>query len=197
MGAGGIAAAAAVVAGARARALRSAERTLGGTEPEGNALPQLVAGARDRAAADGAPPERLTFGVADVYREARRAFGRAAREPDREALAELLERSTTLWYALTFTEAFAGRETKRLARDTRRLTDLLREHRDLDALAGVAHDGVPLSPEALVRFDAFGERRRRRLQRRILDAGRELFGTKPGRLAHRLADEQTELPSDQ
>jgi hypothetical protein len=124
------------------------------------------------------PAARGSQDLADVYREARRAFGRAVESPGSASLDDLLERCTTLWFALTMTEPFAGRETKALARATRRLTDLLREHHDLGAL--------PPTPAV----DEFVARRRRRLERRIVRRGRELFAAKPLRLAQRLADDR-------
>ena len=187
-----LAAAAAVggaVAGVRARLRRRHGETVAGTEGDSaavGAIPQLAAAASVPAPADAG---EVTVGLGDVYREARRAFGLAAREPSEASLAALHERMLALWCALTFAEPFGGKETRRLARQVRQLLGLLAERQDLVAVLGAA-ERTGLANGDRARFGAFGEERRERLDSRIVKRGREVFAAKPGRLAARLADER-------
>jgi len=132
----------------------------------------------------------LGSNVADAYRAARQAFGHAGESMDDEALGRLREAAMTLWCCATFAEPFAADQGKWLARRSRELACLVDEHRDLDRLVEAARRrDDALGSGALTEIEAFADRRRRRLERRIVDRGKRLFATKPARVARSIAED--------
>jgi hypothetical protein len=184
-----IAGAGAAVAGVVRRRRAVAPSAVAASPPDARALPPaaaapvvdgLLTGSRDIAA-----------GVSDVYRQARRAFGRTAGEDGAPDLAELEQGARDLWCAATFAEPFGGREARRLARRARALLDAIAERRELDALRDAAQGHrETLGTPSLARLEEFAQRRGARLDERILDRGRDLFALKPARLARQLAGER-------
>ena len=139
--------------------------------------------------APAAGEDRLAESVAAVYRTARRSFARTGELADRAALEELLDHTTALWRAASVAEAFSPEAAKRLARDSRRLADLLREHRDLAELAAGVEAGAAFGDAARARIGRLTGRRLRRLERRARKRGNALYAAKPSRVAWRVAED--------
>lgn len=105
-------------------------------------------------------PEVVEDEPSEAYRRARRTFNQGTRE-------ELHAAARELWTTATLAE----KPARWLARDTRDLLALLEERRDLEGLPGDYAAG-----------------RAAKLEKRIADAGKRLFGLKPAKVRARIED---------
>lgn len=142
-------------------------------DPAGSALDALAA-----------QPD-LPHGVAEAYRAARRAYHQASEDGGHERLHR---QATVLWWSATFAEPHAAKEARRVARATRELLALLEERRDLLALSAAAGERSRVLGTAAEDAAAHAAARTRKLEKRIRATGRELFATKPAKVAARIAD---------
>ena len=202
---GAVAVAAGAAAGARsgARAL-VARRTPPEPAPFVPPVPHLTAPGAAAAALEGllersrdlsplahnGHQSALGTGVAQAYRRARQAYGRVSDGVDEPGLADLHAATSVLWAAATFAEPFSAEEARRLARRSRDLLALLEEHGDLRRVANAARARrSAFGPGTLDAVEQWSDRRREKLEARILDRGGRLFGTKPARVARRITDD--------
>lgn len=178
-----------------------AGRRRAGTAPA-PAPPAVESGAAVAIDAPPAPgfalgdPRTLPADVADLYRSARRAFGRCLPGFEPAALAELEEHSMALWCAASCAEPFVSKEARRLRRGARALCDDLGEHRRLGELGAAVGDQRGTVPAAAIdRVQSRLARRQSRLQARIVERGRDLYALKPARVSHGLATRDLKGPA--
>lgn len=137
------------------------------------------------------PADALADGFTRLYRRGAKACAAAARSDEpTAALHELRKRAKDLWHAAEFLEVAAPKRFGRLADDAHRLADLIGADHDLAVLASRvdAEAGDLLAPAAREALDAAIAARRTKLQRRALEAAREIYGRKPSRYADRVAE---------
>jgi CHAD domain-containing protein len=134
--------------------------------------------------------ESLAPGFERIYGRGRKAYRRADKDPSTENLHELRKRAKDLWYAGQIVRPASPKRLKAMSKGAKELSDLIGEDHDLALLAASA-DARP---------DRFGDeasleellgvirKRRKRLRRRSMKLGAELFRRKPGAVA-RLIEE--------
>jgi CHAD domain-containing protein len=112
---------------------------------------------------------------------------RAARKhPGDESLHDLRKRTKDLWHAAQIVRPVDEKGMARLAKRAHKLSDVIGNHHDLgmlrDAAAGRRET---LRPGELKLLRGLIERRQRKLERRALRRGKQLYGVKPRKLVRR------------
>ena len=126
--------------------------------------------------------------VRPVYRNGRRAFAKARRNPSVQALHEWRKQAKYLWHQLQFLEPLVPANVRRLSALARKLADCLGEDHDLAVLfevvlrrSAVDHrDAVTMPLIMLI------DERRAALQKKALRIGRKLYCDRPKRFMVRL-----------
>jgi CHAD domain-containing protein len=159
-------------------------RTTGGARAKAAAgVAQTLSAARERV--DAWPLERHGFsaledGLLRTYREGRRGWRDARREPTVEGIHEWRKRVKDHWYHLVLLECAWPPVLGPWAEEAHSLSSLLGEDHDLAALLGWSREHAPL--EGLEQVVA---ERRSSLQARAFPLAAHVYGERPTRLARR------------
>ncbi|MDO9356834.1 MAG: CHAD domain-containing protein [Solirubrobacteraceae bacterium] len=116
--------------------------------------------------------------------------GEADGDHDTELLHELRKRAKDLWHAAELVEIAAPKRFQALAEQSHELADHIGDDHDLAVLADQVEGrpgvfGEPADAELLLDLIA---KRRRKLQRKALAVAGEIYASKHGRLAERIAE---------
>jgi CHAD domain-containing protein len=137
----------------------------------------------------------LAPGFKRIYRNGRRAYRKARREPNSENLHELRKRAKDVWYSAQILRPASAKPMKRLSRRAHELSDLIGEEHDLAMLEERAKERRDRFADetAVEELAELIERRRDELRRKALRAGKRLFSKKPRKVARLL--EGADVPS--
>lgn len=125
-------------------------------------------------------------GLTRSYRRGRRAFRRAAAEPDAANLHQWRKRAKDLWYHLRLIAPVCGHSVAGQSKDAHALADLLGDDHDLAVLrvSLVAHGGEVLADtDALL---GLIDHRRAQLQAEAMLAGERVYAERPKSFARRI-----------
>ncbi|MFZ1996757.1 MAG: CHAD domain-containing protein [Solirubrobacteraceae bacterium] len=128
----------------------------------------------------------IESGLLRSYRQGRKAFARAQREPSLEDLHTWRKRVKDLWYQERLLAPICGPAVGGQAKDAHRLADLLGDDHDLGVLRQtLTHDDLPVAvdQDAVVRLI---DHRRAELQTEALHIGGRLYAEKPKAFRRRM-----------
>jgi CHAD domain-containing protein len=167
--------------------LRAALSEDDSVKPDEAAVRRAVEEARGRVETwplDGGGPAVLAPGLTRIFKRGRRAYEAAKREPSTEHFHELRKRAKDLWHAAQILHPADPKRMRKLARDAHKLADALGDDHDLATLLEAAdHYQGAMTAEERARLTKLATRRRAKLQRNALRRARDLYATKPGKLA--------------
>jgi CHAD domain-containing protein len=127
--------------------------------------------------------EAVEDGLRRSYRQSRRDYQAALREPSGEHLHEWRKRVKDLWYHLDILRDTWKPVMKALAKEAHELSDRLGDDHDLAVLLAWAEEHESSAAQAL---RAPVEQRRAELQADAFTIGARLYADKPGRFVRRL-----------
>jgi CHAD domain-containing protein len=133
--------------------------------------------------------EAFEEGLGRIYRQGRKAFGRAQELPSPEHMHEWRKRAKDLWYHLTLLEEAWKPVMSALADEAHELTDRLGDEHDVSVLVEWAHrhaSALNGADPILRGFDVIGASRRRELQQEAFTYGGRLYADKPSRFVSRV-----------
>ena len=137
--------------------------------------------------------EAVAPGLRRIYREGRHRYIRVRGEDGRreEDVHDWRKRAKALYYALEMLGGKKAKGTRRVTLRAERLGELLGEEHDLWMLCVYVEENLDALAEdrstqrKLLRLV---ERRRKRLRKRALKLGRDLYKRKPGKFTRRIGD---------
>jgi CHAD domain-containing protein len=121
----------------------------------------------------------IESGLLRSYRQGRRAFARAQRDPSLEDLHAWRKRVKDLWYQERLLGPACGPAVRGQAKDAHRLADLLGDDHDLGVLRQTLTSGridAPVDLDAVVRLI---DHRRTELQTEAVHLGKRIYAEKP------------------
>jgi CHAD domain-containing protein len=182
-------------AGRRLRPALVAHRfrmSAGSLKPAAKAAAETLAEARERVAdwpldTDGF--EAFEEGLGRVYRQGRRAFRAARKQPTDERMHEWRKRVKDLWYHLSLLQDTWKPVVGALADEAHELSDRLGDDHDLAVLREWAHEhatSLDGDDPVLRGFDVILQSRRKELQDEAFAYGARLYADKPSVFVSRL-----------
>lgn len=128
----------------------------------------------------------IESGLLRGYRDGRKAFARAQREPSLERLHAWRKRVKDLWYHDRLLAPVCGPMVRGQAKDAHRLADLLGDDHDLGVLREALTSGHIAAAVDLDAVVALIDHRRAELQGEALHIGERLYAEKPKAFARRM-----------